>query len=804
MGSNYRDSGRESRRERGSDWGREQGRYEFGRDRYGDGRRERSLERGSSSHGVQREAPQRFTPVCYECGEPGHYRNQCPKLGRDGGHRPGGQRGRSTSPRQFTRQPEPRAMTEDPAMTRKLEDLAASMAAMKEVIEAENAAKEEKRKRKTEKLERKRLKEEEAWLAEEARLAEQKRLARKEEKLRKEEEARENMRKELLMEISIRMGQLDESLQQRYERDLREKMKGKQQVVEYSSDEESVDSHGSDVDALSRKTEQLVISEKRKWGADLPIDDSPPMETPAKRVAKRRLQLGCRHQPLKKSPPYKTPLTSRKKIPAAPGSVGKLRFITDNLRQLGNMNVDELKRICIAEGVEYEGKKMQAILALAEKRTVVAYGEEEGRVGEENAGEIRKGGEEEEPDAARFPYPRIGGHMQFRLQELEGIHPLLCNANNVLKLSHPDRGGLLLQEIKQGLEGWVNWRGGKVTIGRAEVEACLSVKEDTVSKYLDMGTVCRLKKQLEGLVLTPLDRNPGETLALCPRKYYEAMLQLFVTSVGYRVIREPEAVVMEAMRCEVFDAGLTKLAQWDKKGKFGEAYVMPKHKDLTRFRPICPTYSEPTVRGCRIVAKALNHLLFSLPQDWHFNLRSNTSFFEVWDPVEEVFGICLMDDVSLIVLKRRRSSMKVERIRELFEVRYPENLQLKRTDDDSGSWDFLGTQMHVNALQPFVTCCQVAKNERTIWQGDALEFKNGQSFRSWGCKQQKGAVITCHLHRIDRNTNDRTCIPRQVLSLVRELRLKDFPAKTVERTLKRFAKGRDWIWNWTVLWLNPP
>ncbi|GBG70946.1 hypothetical protein CBR_g8247 [Chara braunii] len=189
---------------------------------------------------------------------------------------------------------------------------------------------------------------------------------------------------------------LDESLQQCYERDLREKVKGKQQVVEPSSDEESVDSHESDVHTLSRKTERLVISRKRKRGTDLPIDDSPPMETPAKRVMKRRLQLGCRHQPLKKSPPYKTPLTGKRKIPTALGSVGKLRFITDNLRQLGNMNVDELKRIYTSEGMEYEGKKMQAILAIAEKRTLVAYGEEEGRVVEERVGENKEGGEEDE------------------------------------------------------------------------------------------------------------------------------------------------------------------------------------------------------------------------------------------------------------------------------------------------------------------------------------------------------------------------------------------------------------------------
>ncbi|GBG87718.1 hypothetical protein CBR_g45872 [Chara braunii] len=363
-----------------------------------------------------------------------------------------------------------------------------------------------------EKLEMKKREEEEAKAAEEKRLAEQRRIARKEEKLKKEEDDRQLLKKEMLMEISLRMGQLDESLQRGYERDMRERIKGKQKVVVSSSDDEEAGSYESDVESLSRKTEQLVISEKRKRSREKPVGDSPPMETPAKRTPKRRLQLGCRHPPIMKTPsrktPRKTPVRRKGKIAAVPGTMGKLRYVTDNMRELGN-----------------------------------------------------------------------------------------------------------LTEITAGLEGWVNWRGPIPVIERRDVETCLTGEPDVNTKFLDMREVHCLKVRLDGLVITPLDRNPGDTLVLCPKLYFEAMLELFISSTGYVVSDKQEEVVMNAIREELSEAGLMKLAQWDKKGKIGEAYAIPKHKDLARFHPICPTYLEPTIRGCRIVAKVLNHLLYNLPRD---------------------------------------------------------------------------------------------------------------------------------------------------------------------------------------------
>ncbi|GBG83398.1 hypothetical protein CBR_g37112 [Chara braunii] len=266
-----------------------------------------------------------------------------------------------------------RAASEDPALRSQVNELASSIAMMKRIFEAEKAKKAEKAKRKQEKLELKKREKEERQAAEEARQAATRKAMKEEEKLRKDAEDRERMRKEMRMKISMHIGNLKDELHGVFERHSKESAKGKKikKIEAGSSSEEDHESYGSDVDSLSNKIERLAITEKRKWCADKPVGDSPPMETPAKRTAKRRLQLGCRHPSMKRTSPLKTPTrrTASKKIPAAKGYIGKLKFVTENLRELGDLNVDELERICVLEDVAYEGKKMQAILAITKKHT---------------------------------------------------------------------------------------------------------------------------------------------------------------------------------------------------------------------------------------------------------------------------------------------------------------------------------------------------------------------------------------------------------------------------------------------------
>ncbi|GBG82407.1 hypothetical protein CBR_g34783 [Chara braunii] len=93
----------------------------------------------------------------------------------------------------------------------------------------------------------------------------------------------------------------------------------------------------------------------------------------------------------------------------------------------------------------------------------------------------------------------------------------------------------------------------------------------------------------------------------------------------------------------------------------------------------------------------------------------------------------------------------------------------------------------------------LSKNEnfKSLWSTEILEFQTGQSFKSWGCKRQKSAIVSSYLHRIDQNTTVRLEIQLRVLTVKKEMRLKGFSGSFVDRILKRFAWRRGDVWERT-------
>ncbi|GBG59025.1 hypothetical protein CBR_g24372 [Chara braunii] len=149
-----------------------------------------------------------------------------------------------------------------------------------------------------------------------------------------------------------------------------------------------------------------------------------------------------------------------------------------------------------------------------------------------------------------------------------------------------------------------------------------------------------------------------------------------------------------------------------------------------------------------------------------------------------IFGIRLIDDVSVVIASKKKDRRISEQIRADFEKCYPRNLTLKRTDGGKKNWDFLGLEMRQQDVTPFLSYVQLSKNEKTVWTEERLEFKIGQEYHSWGSKRQKSAVIPSRLHRIERNTIVRNELPDKVLTLSRELRMMDFPQEFFLHVLK--------------------
>ncbi|GBG71337.1 hypothetical protein CBR_g8758 [Chara braunii] len=147
-------------------------------------------------------------------------------------------------------------------------------------------------------------------------------------------------------------------------------------------------------------------------------------------------------------------------------------------------------------------------------------------------------------------FPRLGGHVHFRLGELTECPDIARNAKNV-----PRDGGngvltRLAKELSNAVDD-VSWLGkdvGKISFSLEEVGRCVGRSGADTSG--DLTTVRQLAARLDGLVRTPLDRNPGDKLVMCPFVYGEAMKATFVENDGYEVCERKEGVILSEIRGE--------------------------------------------------------------------------------------------------------------------------------------------------------------------------------------------------------------------------------------------------------------
>ncbi|GBG87364.1 hypothetical protein CBR_g45424 [Chara braunii] len=527
-----------------------------------------------------------------------------------------------------------------------------------------------------------------------------------------------------------------------------------------------------------------------------------------------------------------------------------------------------------------------------------------------------------------YDLPRQEGHVRCRLGEIEGLPDGLKNGRNIPKAHRNNREESLVMELS---ETFLNWKLGvraDIHGERKDVAGCFKQSKADINT-ISTEEVLNIQRRFSELVLTVVDRNAGEIVVMCPQLYYEAMCEMFVRNSGYVICLKEEEEVWKEARLDLKQAGLAKLGRWDIKGKAGKSYVLPKHKDLSQFRPIGSTFCEPTIRICKKVSKALNLLLNSIPSSCHFNLpavsqmadkikKANAQIqgafvesgvmatcYDIKDmfsklPHDEilrsldwviscfpdkkvirvnprgkgasfgekkgegwwaidirdvrkflkfelshtytratnvllrqvvgipmgkstspplacmmcahvewrflvslgcdrklVFGMRLMDDVSLLLIFRkgdRGSICRANEICQRFKNCYPRLLTLKRTDEKTGSWEFIGCRLNINQQYPFLSSVQATKNQQTIWGPGPVVFRTRQDSLSWADVKQKKVAITGWLCRIDRNTTDRAAIPKQVLTLRREYRAKGFSDEFFGNVVRNFAPNRGRVW----------
>ncbi|GBG64936.1 hypothetical protein CBR_g48684 [Chara braunii] len=144
-----------------------------------------------------------------------------------------------------------------------------------------------------------------------------------------------------------------------------------------------------------------------------------------------------------------------------------------------------------------------------------------------------------------------------------------------------------------------------------------------LTRFSELGDVPEfMKNGRNGLVLAPVDRNQGDTAVICPVIYRHAFGKAFVWNGDYEEKREKEQDILRKARVDYEQANLDKSAAWKTEGRVGRAYVIPKDKDLSKWRPIAPATGDPAGAAQRKVVRALHYLMKLFPKEQTFYLNS--------------------------------------------------------------------------------------------------------------------------------------------------------------------------------------
>ncbi|GBG91046.1 hypothetical protein CBR_g51780 [Chara braunii] len=369
---------------------RERRREDHGRS--GRGRDERSNERHVDS-------PRRPPPVvCFGCKVVGHYRSDCWRLwtnpetrrqmGADGYRCPPEfqRRGRSGSPQSNRGTFTERSPFEESKTMNRTENLEKTVEAMKAFVDTEMARRAEKERKKLEKAQAKKCEEEEQAAAEAAKRAEELKRQRRLNKIRKQEEEREAMAKDVEVSVGLRFGTVDDRLKNIIREVLSESnilAKDKGKAPEAIASTSGV-ANESAIDVITKSTEGLQITEKRKRGEDTPLGNNPRVTTPTKRVTRRtnlkplRLAEKLRMRPaLKKTSTLRLNRVAMIAVKAILQytTLERMQFLEATHRDLIPIHHDEIRATCAREGVPYK-TNLQAIFDLADRRAEVKFGPE--------------------------------------------------------------------------------------------------------------------------------------------------------------------------------------------------------------------------------------------------------------------------------------------------------------------------------------------------------------------------------------------------------------------------------------------
>jgi hypothetical protein len=141
-------------------------------------------------------------------------------------------------------------------------------------------------------------------------------------------------------------------------------------------------------------------------------------------------------------------------------------------------------------------------------------------------------------------------------------------------------------------------------------------KDNTLEELQQTHVAQTLRPFKKSLVFVELDKNANAWAILCQKRYTELVLSHFGNTDNYEKINKPSTTIKQEIAEKYKGYQLDKFFKGRKKWELGRACLLPKNKDITRFRPLVSYAKFHTRTIGKLISRALTVLIRILKSKW--------------------------------------------------------------------------------------------------------------------------------------------------------------------------------------------
>jgi hypothetical protein len=134
-------------------------------------------------------------------------------------------------------------------------------------------------------------------------------------------------------------------------------------------------------------------------------------------------------------------------------------------------------------------------------------------------------------------------------------------------------------------------------------EGCINEDKAKEYKFFTESDIKKVKHTLEGMVISPLDKNPGMLSIMCETRWHHIYEQLFSDESFFKPIDRTEQDMLRIHQQKFEETQLHEISHWNPRGQLPLSYFLTKNKDVLRQRPIVAACNHPSKSSLQICAK---------------------------------------------------------------------------------------------------------------------------------------------------------------------------------------------------------